>query len=72
MRISEEVGRLVPQSDDAALLRGLLIGVAVGATIAGLLILGQTLQKRRAGRPGASRLGPPPPEAPAGPEPSPL
>lgn len=48
--ISEEVGRLVPQTEDGALLRGLLLGVAVGATIAGLLILTQTLRERRAAR----------------------
>jgi uncharacterized membrane protein len=70
--ITEEVGRLVPQHENGALLRGLLLGVAVGATIAGLLILSQTLRERCAAQRASGRQGPSAPTQPPGPEPSPL
>lgn len=53
--LREEVEQLVPTRDGRPLLRGMLIGVAVGATVAGLIILGQAIQARR------SRRQPPPP-----------
>lgn len=69
--ISSEVERLVPPSGDWPLLRGLLVGALVGATVAGVLILTQTIQSRR-----GPRRAPPgpdlPPIPPLGAEPSPL
>lgn len=68
--ITEEVGRLVPQTEQGALLRGLLLGVAVGAIIAGLLILTHTLRQRRAARRAERRR--PAPDPTTGTHPSPL
>ncbi|PDW01189.1 hypothetical protein [Candidatus Viridilinea mediisalina] len=42
-----ELEELIPTSDERPLLRGLIIGIAVGATIAGLIILAQTARKRQ-------------------------
>lgn len=66
-----ELEQLVPTTDGRPLLRGLLIGVAVGATVAGLIILGQYIQARRTPRPTppADPTSTPPP---AGGAPSPL
>lgn len=66
--IADEVGRLVPLEDEWPLLRGLLLGLAVGATVAGVLVLGRELRSRRAAR---RARGLPPAPAP-GAEPSPL
>ncbi|HMQ33530.1 MAG TPA: hypothetical protein PKD53_22555 [Chloroflexaceae bacterium] len=66
--IAEEVGRLVPLEDEWPLLRGLLLGLAVGATVAGVFMLGRELRARRAAR----RAGGLPPAPLPGVEPSPL
>jgi hypothetical protein len=65
--LREDVEQLVPTTDGRPLLRGLLIGVAVGATVAGLIILGQTIQARRARRqpPPGPAAAPPPGGAPS-------
>lgn len=55
----DEVADLVPATDDHALLRGLLIGVAVGAVAVSLVLLGRTLEARR-----RARQAPPPPPSP--------
>lgn len=66
--IDEAVGRLVPTSEGRPLLQGLLVGVLLGAALAGVFVIGQTVATRRA---QAARPGPPP--APLGPaDPSPL
>ncbi len=64
--IAEEVGRLVPLEDEWPLLRGLLLGLAVGAIVAGALVIGRELRSRRAAQ--RERGLPPMP----GPEASPL
>jgi hypothetical protein len=66
-----ELEELVPTSNGRPLLRGLLIGVAVGATVAGLIVLGQYIQARRTPR-QAPPGGPAPTPPPTGGEPSPL
>lgn len=43
-----ELEDLIPSSDERPLLRGLIVGIAVGATIAGLIILAQAVRKRQA------------------------
>jgi hypothetical protein len=65
--LREDVEQLVPTRDGRPLLRGLLIGVAVGATVAGLIILGQTIQARRSRRqpPPGPASAPPPDGAPS-------
>jgi hypothetical protein len=66
-----ELEQLVPTTDGRPLLRGLLIGIAVGATVASLIILGQHIQARRT-RHQAPPTGPTSTPPPAGSEPSPL
>ena len=48
--IEDEVDRLVPSSDDWPLVRGLLLGAAIGATVAGALLLTRALRARRSAR----------------------
>jgi hypothetical protein len=66
--IEDEVEGLVSSSDDWPLMRGLLLGIAIGATVAGAIMLTQALRARRASRRGPSL----PPGPPLGAEPSPL
>lgn len=66
--MTAEVERLVPSSDDWPLMRGLIIGAAIGAAAVGLYFLGRSLEARR-----RERSRPiPPPAPPPGPEASPL
>ncbi len=48
--INQDVALVVPETDAWPLLRGVLIGVAVGATVTGLIIVGRLLYTRRAAR----------------------
>ncbi|MFQ3662035.1 MAG: hypothetical protein SNJ69_06535 [Chloroflexaceae bacterium] len=56
--IAEDVARLIPESGEWPLLRGILVGFVIGAAAAGLVVLGQRLADRRAAR---LYLPPPPP-----------
>jgi uncharacterized integral membrane protein len=69
--ITAEVERLVPSTDDWPLMRGLLVGVAVGAAAAGLFVAVKIIQERRAARRIPPRYQPPPTPPLAG-EASPL
>ncbi len=61
-RIAQDVERLVPRAPEWPLVRGVLVGIVIGAAAAGLVILGQTLAERR--QPRQQGPTPPPPAAP--------
>ncbi len=61
-RIAQDVERLVPRANEWPLIRGVLVGIVIGAAAAGLVILGQTLAERRLTRQQGPT--PPPPAAP--------
>lgn len=46
-RIAQDVERLVPRTREWPLIRGVLVGMMLGAAAAGLVILGQRLAERR-------------------------
>lgn len=69
--IEDAVEQIVPTDEGSPLLRGLLIGVALGATVAAVVILTRSLRARRAARRGPGDQSPPT-LPPLGAAPSPL
>ncbi|MFV9507456.1 MAG: hypothetical protein AB4911_23125 [Oscillochloridaceae bacterium umkhey_bin13] len=61
---AEDVAQLVPASDDHALLRGILFGVAIGAVAVSLVLLGRAIEARKRDRqiPPANPFTPPSPQ----------
>ncbi|WP_129671089.1 hypothetical protein [Candidatus Chloroploca sp. Khr17] len=46
--LKRDIVRLIPAEDEQPLLRGLLIGVAIGATIVTVVLVARTIKQRRA------------------------